>query len=186
MPGQTREPPPETDSLRKFYTSLLEQRPESEIAKKWCLTHGLLSREEAEDLVAQLKKSKPAVKSPAKPSARSESKNAAAKPRRTMEKAPAPKRQRQAISPPKRTRAKYSDEEDESSSDSDEDDDDEPILKAKPATKPAAKTPATKPTPASTGQKKSRPNERDRAFGDGGLKYSDDEDDLPLVKRAKK
>ncbi|GIL52455.1 hypothetical protein Vafri_8332 [Volvox africanus] len=184
MPGQTREPPPETDSLRKFYTSLLEQRPESELAKKWCLTHGLLPREEAEDLVAQLKKSKPAIKSPAKPSARSESKSAAAKPRRPTEKAPAPKRQRQAVPPPKKSRAKYSDVEDESSSDSDEDDDDEPIVKAKPATKPAAKAPAAKSTPASSGHKRSR--SQDRAFIDGGLEHSDDEDDLPLVKRAKK
>ncbi len=28
---------PQNDSLRKFYTSLLEQRPESEMAKKWCV-----------------------------------------------------------------------------------------------------------------------------------------------------
>eukprot|EP00198_Chlamydomonas_reinhardtii_P004933 XP_001694269.1 predicted protein [Chlamydomonas reinhardtii] len=58
MPGQTREAPPETDSLRKFYTSLLEQIPESEMAKKWCLQHGLLSRDEAEKLAAVLKKTK--------------------------------------------------------------------------------------------------------------------------------
>ncbi|KXZ56094.1 hypothetical protein GPECTOR_2g976 [Gonium pectorale] len=62
MPGQTREPPPENDSLRKFYTSLLEQRPDSDMAKRWCLTHGLLSRDVAEELVAQLKKGKPVAK----------------------------------------------------------------------------------------------------------------------------
>eukprot|EP00877_Chromochloris_zofingiensis_P000461 jgi/Chrzof1/10415/UNPLg00339.t1 len=52
MPGQTRDTPAENDSLRKFYTTLLEQNPDSEMAKRWCVIHGLLSREEAEEWVA--------------------------------------------------------------------------------------------------------------------------------------
>ena len=36
MPGQTRPKPDEEDSLTIFYTSLLEQRPDSELANKWC------------------------------------------------------------------------------------------------------------------------------------------------------
>jgi len=36
LPGQTRETPIESDGMRKFYASLLQQNPESEMAKKWC------------------------------------------------------------------------------------------------------------------------------------------------------
>lgn len=35
-PGQTMDTPDEIDPLRKFYTSLIKQRPDSEMAKKWC------------------------------------------------------------------------------------------------------------------------------------------------------
>lgn len=34
--GQTRETPPEGDPLRRFYTSLYEENPESLMARKWC------------------------------------------------------------------------------------------------------------------------------------------------------
>ena len=40
--GQTKETPPENDSLRKFYWSLLHQRPDSMMAMKWCLERGLI------------------------------------------------------------------------------------------------------------------------------------------------
>ena len=43
--------PPQGDPLRKFYTSLLEQRPESEMARKWCVMNGLLSAEDAQAYV---------------------------------------------------------------------------------------------------------------------------------------
>ena len=36
MPGQTKAKPDEEDPLCIFYTSLLKQRPESELANKWC------------------------------------------------------------------------------------------------------------------------------------------------------
>ena len=44
--GQKRDPPDETDSLRKFYTSLRMQKPESEMAEIWLMEHGLLPEEE--------------------------------------------------------------------------------------------------------------------------------------------
>lgn len=34
--------PEKTDALYKFYTSLLRQRPNSEMAMKWCIEHGVL------------------------------------------------------------------------------------------------------------------------------------------------
>lgn len=43
LPGQKRDAPPENDSLRIFYTTLRQQRPESEMAIKWCIEHGLES-----------------------------------------------------------------------------------------------------------------------------------------------
>jgi hypothetical protein len=39
--GQTKPTPGDRDPLRKFYTSLLEQKPDSEMAIKWCTDHGL-------------------------------------------------------------------------------------------------------------------------------------------------
>lgn len=50
LPGQTKETPVETDPLRMFYSSLLEQRPESEMAEKWCLQHGLIDKARVEEV----------------------------------------------------------------------------------------------------------------------------------------
>lgn len=36
-----REAPPENDPLRKFYVSLLKERPTSVMAKQWCEERGL-------------------------------------------------------------------------------------------------------------------------------------------------
>ena len=47
MPGQTRATPGLEDPLRRFYESLLKQKPSSEMAESWCLRHGLLSVERA-------------------------------------------------------------------------------------------------------------------------------------------
>jgi hypothetical protein len=44
--GQKRDTPDETDSLRKFYSSLRLQKPESEMAEMWLMEHGLLPEEE--------------------------------------------------------------------------------------------------------------------------------------------
>jgi hypothetical protein len=43
--GQTKPTPPESDSLRKFYTSLLKQKKDSEMALKWCTEHGLAPKQ---------------------------------------------------------------------------------------------------------------------------------------------
>ena len=43
--GQTKPTPPESDSLRKFYTSLLRQKKDSEMALKWCTDHGLAPKQ---------------------------------------------------------------------------------------------------------------------------------------------
>lgn len=67
MPGQTRDAPGEEDPLYKFYMSLLEQRPESEMARKWAVQHGLLPKDEALEWLAQNRK-KGSVMSPAKTS----------------------------------------------------------------------------------------------------------------------
>lgn len=53
LPGQTRDIPPENDGLRRFYTTLLEQKPRSEMARKYCVMYGLLSRAEAEAWVEE-------------------------------------------------------------------------------------------------------------------------------------
>jgi aryl-alcohol dehydrogenase-like predicted oxidoreductase len=50
-PGQKYETPPAKDALRAFYTTLLEQRPDSQMALKWCLEHGLLSDAKATEAV---------------------------------------------------------------------------------------------------------------------------------------
>ncbi len=44
--GQTKATPPESDPLRKFYTSLLKQNNKSEMAIKWCTEHGLMPKQE--------------------------------------------------------------------------------------------------------------------------------------------
>eukprot|EP00353_Schmidingerella_taraikaensis_P019330 CAMPEP_0185603460 /NCGR_PEP_ID=MMETSP0436-20130131/2496_1 /TAXON_ID=626734 ORGANISM="Favella taraikaensis, Strain Fe Narragansett Bay" /NCGR_SAMPLE_ID=MMETSP0436 /ASSEMBLY_ACC=CAM_ASM_000390 /LENGTH=55 /DNA_ID=CAMNT_0028233945 /DNA_START=296 /DNA_END=460 /DNA_ORIENTATION=+ len=41
MPGQRYATPAEGDSLRIFYETLRKQRPESKLAQKWVLEHGL-------------------------------------------------------------------------------------------------------------------------------------------------
>lgn len=40
--GQKKPTPPESDSIRKFYTTLFKQNKGSEMALKWCLEHGCL------------------------------------------------------------------------------------------------------------------------------------------------
>ena len=55
MPGQTRDTPDETDPVRKFYESLSKQKPDSAMAKKWLLQHGMLPKDAAEKLHAKLK-----------------------------------------------------------------------------------------------------------------------------------
>mmetsp|Transcript_10415 Transcript_10415/g.21381 ORF Transcript_10415/g.21381 Transcript_10415/m.21381 type:complete len:126 (-) Transcript_10415:391-768(-) len=83
MPGQTRETPEEGDPVRKFYESLNQQRPDSAMAKKWLMQHGMLPKEIAAALFAQVKaqrskkvagagngRAKPQAKPQAKPKAK--------------------------------------------------------------------------------------------------------------------
>ena len=49
--GQTKETPEENDPLRKFYASLLKQKPTSEMAIKWCTEHGLLPNQKEHPIV---------------------------------------------------------------------------------------------------------------------------------------
>eukprot|EP00959_Pyramimonas_sp_CCMP1952_P259063 5416162-Pyramimonas_sp.AAC.1 len=49
LPGQKRDPPDENDSQRKFYVSLRQQKPSSEMAEVWCMEHGLLDEDEADN-----------------------------------------------------------------------------------------------------------------------------------------
>jgi hypothetical protein len=53
MVKKTNEP---SESLIKFYTSLLKQRPDSEMAIKWCQKHNLI--EKKKDMVKLISKLK--------------------------------------------------------------------------------------------------------------------------------
>lgn len=50
LPGQKRDTPPKSDPLYKFYMSLLKQNPNSEMALKWCLEHGIFNEKKAEQV----------------------------------------------------------------------------------------------------------------------------------------
>jgi len=50
-PGQRYETPKETDALYRFYYSLLKQKPDSHMAIKWCLEHGVFSCKKATSLM---------------------------------------------------------------------------------------------------------------------------------------
>uniref|UniRef100_A0A7S0IRY2 Uncharacterized protein n=1 Tax=Calcidiscus leptoporus TaxID=127549 RepID=A0A7S0IRY2_9EUKA len=68
MPGQTKEldsNAPDSTALKIFYSTLHTQRPESELASRWLLQHGLLEHDEAERQCKLLKvapKKPPSVK----------------------------------------------------------------------------------------------------------------------------
>ena len=47
LPGQKKDTPEEGESLRKFYSSLRKQIPESVMAEQWLMEHGLLPADEA-------------------------------------------------------------------------------------------------------------------------------------------
>ena len=61
-PGQKYPTPAPANGDRVFYESLLDQKPESEMAQEWCLSYGVLPIEKAEKLyksVCQRKGIKP-------------------------------------------------------------------------------------------------------------------------------
>ena len=53
---QRYETPDDTDSLYLFYTSLYEQRPDSQMALKWLVEHGVYDGKRREKLVERYKK----------------------------------------------------------------------------------------------------------------------------------
>lgn len=57
-PGQKFNRPLKNDPLLRFYKSLYMQRPDSEMASKWLLEHGVFSRAKAEQLTAKNKNKK--------------------------------------------------------------------------------------------------------------------------------
>ena len=51
-PGQTRPTPPEGDPLRRYYTSLYNQQPNSGLAQRFCAQHGLMPLEVRQGLLS--------------------------------------------------------------------------------------------------------------------------------------
>eukprot|EP00878_Enallax_costatus_P035694 GHUV01039892.1.p1 GENE.GHUV01039892.1~~GHUV01039892.1.p1 ORF type:complete len:174 (+),score=96.85 GHUV01039892.1:329-850(+) len=132
LPGQTRETPDETDPLRKFYTSLLQEKPDSFMARKWCVMHGLLDREDAEEFIKQNKAGKAGATPTKAPAAKARTTSAAAKrpAASSGKKAPAAKKaaagddKPKAKAAPKRKAAAKKDKLDWDDSESDDADDD--------------------------------------------------------------
>ncbi|GAB4813504.1 hypothetical protein N2152v2_000550 [Parachlorella kessleri] len=205
LPGQTRDTPPENEPLRKFYTSLLEQRPDSEMAMKWCVQHGLLPAEKAQAWLDQQPRRVTGAKSPSKGAAagarggsRTPAKRKTAvkeedddddeddfkKPVAKKRAAPAAKKSGAAGTAAKKTTVKK--EQPEWSDD--DDDDDKPLVARKRPGVTSAAAPIDRPVSASRPplipRKQQVPVKRDVAFADGGL-GSDSDDDVPLaVRRA--
>mmetsp|Transcript_18956 Transcript_18956/g.34325 ORF Transcript_18956/g.34325 Transcript_18956/m.34325 type:complete len:125 (-) Transcript_18956:1345-1719(-) len=57
-PGQKRPEPSLDDPTRAFYESLYEQNPQSLMAKKYCLEHGLMDEDVALKVLAEFKRFK--------------------------------------------------------------------------------------------------------------------------------
>lgn len=156
LPGQRRDTPPETDSLRKFYASLRTQRPDSVMAEEWLLVHGLLPAADAQRAVAAQAKrrGRAAAETPQKggrgrPSAGGSAKRGGGK---------------------KRKAGSDDDEpEDESESEEEDDEEDEPSAK-----KPAAKKKT--PAPAKKAKRKAASSEEDES------EEEEDDDDEPAFK----
>jgi len=156
LPGQSRETPEETDPMRKFYTSLLEQNPDSAMAKKWCVMHGLLSAEEAEEWVRQNKGAGARALTPIKASANGSSRAASSNGNSS----------RGAVKRPSSGGGAKS-----------------AVSKAKPAAGGAKAKPGAK-RPAAKGVKARRQHAFDDSEEDAGDDSSSD-DEVPLAKRAK-
>ena len=58
LPGQKFSTPPAGDATRAFYESLLEQRPDSMMAKKYCVEYGCLEPEKALEYIKEMEKKK--------------------------------------------------------------------------------------------------------------------------------
>lgn len=179
LPGQTRETPDENDPLRKFYTTLLDQRPDSQMAKKWCVQHGLLPREQAEKWMKENKKAL-ATKSPSKATARPPAQRKSTGGASTARKPLTGANKKQAPGPKRSSLKDISD-------DGWSSDDNEEVLPAKKkrASLPDVEKPGSIPKPPLIPRKQlQQPSKRkDVAFADGGLGSSDSDDDVPLLAR---
>ena len=58
LPGQKFSTPPAGDATRAFYESLLEQRPDSMMAKKYCVEYGCLDADKANEYIKEIEKKK--------------------------------------------------------------------------------------------------------------------------------
>lgn len=58
LPGQKFPTPSPGNGDRVFYESLLEQRPDSEMAQEWCVLYGILDEKRAAQLYALISKRK--------------------------------------------------------------------------------------------------------------------------------
>ena len=58
LPGQKFSTPPAGDATRAFYESLLEQRPDSIMAKKYCVDYGCLDNDKAKEFIKILENHK--------------------------------------------------------------------------------------------------------------------------------
>lgn len=58
LPGQKFATPPAGDATRAFYESLLEQRPDSLMAMKYCVEYGCLEADKAKEYISILEKNK--------------------------------------------------------------------------------------------------------------------------------
>ncbi len=58
LPGQNFSTPPAGDATRAFYESLLEQRPDSMMAKKYCVEYGCLEPDKAIEYAKEIEKKK--------------------------------------------------------------------------------------------------------------------------------
>lgn len=189
FPGQTRDTPPEGDPLRKFYMSLLEQVPSSEMARRWCVIHGLLPQEEAEAWVQEQTKKK-GVKSPTKKVGRVSSGN-----KRTRTDAMKDGRKKAKSAPPSARTSKPTAKETKPVEKKNEKNDrslDRPVKeedgtdKIKCSVDKSGDGKRQTAAVGSSGDKKGRilsVTNRDVAFVDGGLDGSDSEDDIPLLQR---
>lgn len=66
LPGQKKDTPSPSDSLYRFYTSLLKQRKDSKMALVWCLEHGVFPKKKAERVALQFQMEKLKIGSKAK------------------------------------------------------------------------------------------------------------------------
>lgn len=158
MPGQTRDTPPEEDPLRRFYTSLLEQVPNSEMARRWCAIHGLLDTKAAAAWVEEQARRR-GNKSPSK----------------SQQRRPASKTGSMGEGKKKKMKKRRAD------SGADHHHNDDSDFKSTKSVNKKPKEKIKKPS-----EKNLSKSTRDVAFADGGLDGSDSDDDVPLHVRLQK